>query len=761
MANYGTSTLEDVPCVQYIMDELLQKIEDQQENDGELVLYEESETSTQQPSDQFKEIKGVTGSLSGLGEGIEYLHDNTHAQQEEVLCLCQELPTSKQLDGLEIKGGQQDELKCPDGVPTLHGYTTEYVPPDTAALNSQEKTNTTASNVSATMGNGDVDRVLENMNKSPKDLMSENPADNDYLPSSCPISLQREEDLLSEKEKSFLVFLDDMRNLTTKDKETRKDQPRRNFPRQQLPPKKTEEKGISCGQTPHHDKPLMHVLLDSQDVQPYQQYSQGDGDGEIGLAYNGCPDASVVPSSTKSLGIVGTKTTIQAMESCFVEPMEDAEVKDDDFIVEKGVLRSPVSHLSSMEDSAGTGNEAENFVEAANTIVQKLLAAAIEVTVADNETHDEDDAEFPHIGMRPPSTELADHMQNEHERPQIDSTDFDLTETFDGETEHCKGLYTLNVENVRSDQKVKYEGAHLTHHSALPGMEFTTFGKIEPGEPPDTTTVNKIAGEQVVRIDETEDTGDSLAQTDTFQNVSRMTEESPFTSSYCDLNENQMTTFEVCETDLVPDYKDREHFNLDQAKTLDQTEQNASTVIIVETNHQPRYGSEMQSYLGKQESPGLCAQEVPTTESNPKAFVEQEPPGYIAQECQSDTDVVTMHESFTSHSKELAPNRLMSSEDCLVPDQLTNMQESQQEEFIAEDSFYEDAGGKIKELKYPSPSFKWKYRPSCDEEEEGLTTPSDVEPALGNIQPLMTGLCNRSRRVGLSRKQKVKRLHNM
>ena len=42
--------------------------------------------------------------------------------------------------------------------------------------------------------------------------------DSDHIPSSCPIIQSSKEDFLSEEEKSFLVFLDDMRSLTTKDK---------------------------------------------------------------------------------------------------------------------------------------------------------------------------------------------------------------------------------------------------------------------------------------------------------------------------------------------------------------------------------------------------------------------------------------------------------------------------------------------------------------------------------------------------------------
>ena len=120
------------------------------------------------------------------------------------------------------------------------------------------------------------------LDEEPKATTAE-PVDSDHIPLSCPVFQNSREDLLSETEKSFLVFLDDMRSLKTKVKDVRTREDGR--PLSRLGTKKLrlapveEMAGVCHGRTssPVHDEPFEQASLDSRDTRPDQLNPQRDG----------------------------------------------------------------------------------------------------------------------------------------------------------------------------------------------------------------------------------------------------------------------------------------------------------------------------------------------------------------------------------------------------------------------------------------------------------------------------------------------------
>ncbi|XP_025110884.1 uncharacterized protein LOC112574202 isoform X2 [Pomacea canaliculata] len=83
---------------------------------------------------------------------------------------------------------------------------------------------------------------------------------------------------------------------------------------------------------------------------------------------------------------------------------------------------------------------------------------------------------------------------------------------------------------------------------------------------------------------------------------------------------------------------------------------------------------------------------------------------------------------------------------------------------VAEDQcFYDQMHNKSSSGKQnPSANFKWKYRPSIEETDETSTSPVKVDGgfSLETVRPLPVASLIRSLRLGLSRRQKVRRLHS-
>ena len=123
--------------------------------------------------------------------------------------------------------------------------------------------------------------------------------ESDHIPSSCPVFQSSKEDFLSEEEKSFLVFLDDMRSLTTKDK--RADNTGRHLSDRQsvkLRFPSVEETASTRGQTPPgsvRDTPLLR----SSSVRPENRHR----------------DWLILPSSGHVVGIP-SKTEVFSTSSC-------------------------------------------------------------------------------------------------------------------------------------------------------------------------------------------------------------------------------------------------------------------------------------------------------------------------------------------------------------------------------------------------------------------------------------------------------------
>ena len=163
--------------------------------------------------------------------------------------------------------------------------------------------------------------------------------DSDHIPSSCPMFQSSKEDFLSEEEKSFLVFLDDMRSLTTKDK--RADNTGRHLSDRQsvkLRFPSVEETASTRGRTPPgpvRDTPLLR----SSSVRPENRHR----------------DWLIPPSGGHVVGIP-SKTELFSTSSCRADSL--VTTASDVHEAELGSKPSDLAQMKAVdltEDSAAVG----------------------------------------------------------------------------------------------------------------------------------------------------------------------------------------------------------------------------------------------------------------------------------------------------------------------------------------------------------------------------------------------------------------------